>query len=97
MVEVVEVEVSEKSYRLVKGFSGFIKKVKTEVQDNEGFSALDDLPGIFSAAVSDLVPAMEGITTIGEDFRANKKAFIRGVLVGLDELVAIFVEEDQEG
>jgi len=96
MVEVIEVEVSQKAYALVKGFSSFIKKVKEEVQDNEGFSAVDDLPGILGAAVTDLVPAFDGITTIGEDFKSNKKAFIRGVLIGLDELVQIFVEEEKE-
>lgn len=89
----VEVEVSKESYELASGLAKFMAAVKKEIEDNGGWSATDDVPGIIAASVTELLPAMDGVMSIAAEIEEDKTAFAKGVALGLSEIVEIFVSK----
>jgi len=91
----VEVEVNEAAYTFSKGMAKFMVAMQKEVKDNGGWSAGDDLPGIVSSAVTDLLPNMVNILTMKEEYEKDKKAFVQAVVLGMAEMVEAFGEEEE--
>lgn len=78
-----EVLVCESSQKLRKGLVAFIDVAISQVNDNGGWSTLDDLPQIGISAVADLLPALGDIQKLKADFKANPEAVLHdlGLLV----------------
>jgi len=96
MKTIVEVEVSKEGYELVSGLSKFIAAAKKEVEDNDGFSLIDDIAGITAAFGEFVLPALTGVTEIGKEIEEDKTAFAKGVALGITELVEVFIPEKKE-
>lgn len=79
----VEVQVSQQTYETLKGLAKFIAAVKGPLSD--GFQ-ISDLPVLISAAVADLVPALNGSDKISSEYAEDPAAFVRAVELGLAEL-----------
>lgn len=92
----VEVEVSKEGYELITGIASAIKKIKMEVDDNGGWDMADDLSGIIAAAVTDLLPALEGSMKIKEEFENDRTALMKGIILGSTELVEVFIPKKEE-
>lgn len=94
MLQKVEIEVSKEMYELGKGLTDFVAAVKKELDDNGGWDAADDLPGVISAAVMSLLPAMEGVSNISLELEEDKAAFARAVLVSLSGIADVFTKKE---
>lgn len=92
----VTAEVAKESYELASGLAKFAAVVKKEVDDNGGWEMGDDLPGVIQAAVSELLPALDGVTKLSSEIKEDKVAFAKGVLLGLSELVEVFVPSEEK-
>lgn len=70
-MEYVEVtlKLPKESLELAKGTKAFLLALKKAVDD--GFQVGADVPAIISAAISDLVPAMEGSSGIAAEAAAD--------------------------
>lgn len=73
------VELSKETYELGEGLAKFIIAVRKAVED--GFSYGDDLPDIIASAVSDILPALDGSTEIGAEFKEDPRVFAQTVLL----------------
>jgi len=71
----VTVAVSKESYELGEGMANFIGAMKAALAD--GFQVGEDIPLLVSAAVTNLVPAVDGITDIGAEWTEDRAAFMR--------------------
>lgn len=91
MSKMVEVAVAENSYDLMIKMAAFIAAVKTALAD--GWQMGSDLPVIVTAAIQDLVPAIQDGQKVGDEYAADKAAVIRAALLGAEEMIAIFVPE----
>jgi hypothetical protein len=74
----ITLECSKEMTELGQGLAKFLAAVKLAMAD--GFQAGADIPPIISAAVADLVPAVNGVTLIKDEY-ADKKAFMNAVAV----------------
>lgn len=74
----VTLEASKELTELGQGLAKFLAAVKLATAD--GFQVGADLPPLISAAVAELVPAVQGVTLIGEEAK-DKKAFANAVAV----------------
>lgn len=82
----VEVEVSKETYELGKGVAAFVEAVKASQKD--GWQTGADVPAVITAAIADLVPAMDGMSKVKDEV-ADKVAFANAcALVGAAVLAA---------
>jgi len=77
----VETEVSKELYELGTGIGKFALVVKLALAD--GFKAGDDLGPILGSALGDLVPGLQGVELVGEEFKEDKMAAVEAVILGL--------------
>ena len=73
------IEVSKETYELGEGLAKFVMAVKEATDD--GFSYGDDIPDIISSAVRDLLPALDGVSDIGQEFKEDPRVFAQTVLL----------------
>ena len=71
----ITVKVSKESYELGEGMASFIGAVKAALAD--GWNLGDDLPAIVSAAMTNLVPAVDGLTELDDEWAEDKASFMR--------------------
>lgn len=90
MNQKVEVEVSKEAYELGQGLAKFHKAVKVALAD--GFQVGQDLPPIIQSAIADLVPAVQGAELLGEESKADMKAFANALYLGSSEIVFEYVK-----
>lgn len=74
----VELECSKETYELGKGLADFIGAVKAALAD--GWQLGTDIPVVISAALSTLVPAVDGVTKVKDELLEDKKAFINAAV-----------------
>ena len=91
----VEVEVAKEPYELAQGLAKFVAAVKAEIEDNGGWSSVDDLPGVISAAVTELLPAVQGMAEVPEEMRGDPVSFGKGLALGLADLAQVFVSKGE--
>lgn len=90
----VKVEVADHAYKFSSGLAKAIKKIVVEIEDNGGFNVGDDLAGIVSVALTDLVPALTHIAELKQEAKNDKIEFYKGILLGVSDLVEVFVEKE---
>lgn len=81
----IEVECSKEIYELGSGVCKFVAKVKEALAD--GWKTGEDLPPILAAAMEDLVPAIQGVSSIKDEFAENKSAAINALVLPFSKLV----------
>lgn len=83
MVIDVQTKASKEAYELGQGVFKFLSDVQKALAD--GWQPGQDVPLILSAALADLVPAMQGVEKLGAEKDENLKAFLTAWnLAGLD-------------
>jgi len=87
----VTVEVSKEIYELGEGLGDFALAVKTALAD--GFSVGDDMPQLITDAVTHLIPAIEGVTLLDDEYAEDKEAAIKAALVSLIPKVFALLED----
>lgn len=86
----VTVDVSKETYEFGIGLSKFIAAVRASLDD--GFQYGDDIPDIVSSAISDLLPSLDGLSAISDEYSENPEIFFRTVsLIGLEVVKALEV------
>ena len=81
----VNVKVSKESWELGQGVARFIGTCVKASQD--GWSYGDDIPTIVSSAISNLLPALDGISSIASELENDQEAFYNTVsLIGVEVL-----------
>jgi len=91
----VEVEVSDSAYAVASGVAKFVAAIVAEVKDNGGWDAGDDLPGIMTSSITDLLPAITAATDLGEELEENKVAFYKSMMIGLSDIADVFVKKEE--
>ena len=69
----ISMEVSKELMELADGVAAFLKVLKTESMD--GFD-ITDLSSIMASAMTDLLPALEGVSKIVEEAVDDRGAFV---------------------
>lgn len=86
----VTTEVAKETYELGVGVDKFIGAVKQALAD--GFQPGQDIPVVLSAAIADLVPAIQGAEKIGSE-TSDVQAFSNGLYLGLGQTAFRFVKK----
>ncbi len=81
----INVEVSKESYELSKGVGDLVLAIKACVQD--GWQPGRDIPIIVSEIIGRLVPALQGVDKIKEEFAEDKGAAVLALTLPLVEVV----------
>ena len=81
-----EVQLAEQVYEAVHGLATFGAVVKTQLAD--GWSMADDLPVLLTAALSKLVPAIEGLDQFDDEFSEDPVAVLQAVVEGFKPFLA---------
>ena len=84
----VEVEVSKEIYEAGQGLGKFVRAMRGALKN--GWQPGEDLPVAMQHAMSDLVPALNGITEVKAEVDEDKAAAARAVSLGLVD--TLFVE-----
>jgi len=79
----VQVEVSKEAYELGQGVAKFVTATKAALAD--GWQAGQDLPAVMSSAISDLIPALEGVQQIPDEAQ-DKQALVNALYLSLSPL-----------
>ena len=90
-IKTVSVDVAKETYELAAGVAQFLSALKEAVSD--GWDTGDDLPIMLESAIKHLFPAMEGITGIGDEFKADPAAVYKAVSVGLVDVIMASISE----
>lgn len=83
--EMREVEVSKEMLELMQGLAGMVLAVRKARKD--GWDLGQDLPELIGAAVQHLVPAVDGIELIDDEWKEDKKASLASLSLGLGEVL----------
>lgn len=87
----VKVEVSKEAYEVAIGLGQMVAAIKTALAD--GWQAGTDVPVIVSAAITNLVPAVDGLDKVGAELKEDPEAFVKAVSIGLAEAVGAFLKK----
>jgi len=85
---VVSVEVSKEAYELGQGVVKFALAVKESLAN--GWQLGEDMPIVIAAAFSELVPAISGVSQIGDEFKEDPAAFAQAFALAGGELAKMF-------
>lgn len=77
----VTVKMPKESYELAKGLGAFAVAVKKAVED--GWQLGTDLPVIATAALMELLPAIQGVEKIGDEAKADPVGIGVALIEGL--------------
>ena len=93
----IETEVSKETYELGVGLGRVVAKMREALKD--GWQTGSDLPVAVSAAITDLVPAVEGIDQIDDEIKEDPAAFSRAIVIPMSDVVAeaLTKEESEDG
>ena len=84
--------VSKESYELGQGLAAFVGAVKEALAD--GWQAGTDIPTVISAAVTELIPSVQGLDQIDEEFAADKMATAEAMAMGALDIVKLFEKKE---
>lgn len=87
----VEVEVAKETYELAKALCDFVGTCKTAL--NDGWQMGTDLPVAVTAALTVLLPGLQGVENIGNEFAEDKAAAISALGAGFAGLPAYFLNK----
>jgi len=82
----VELVAPKEIVELAQGLGNFIKVALAEIKDNGGWSTLDDLPAIGVAVVA-LLPALDGLSKVGGEFKEMPAESIAALVVELSKVL----------
>lgn len=82
----VPVKVTKEAYELGQGLAKFLKATKQALAD--GWQPGQDLPVLMAAAVTELVPALQGVEQLDDEAKADKQAFTMALVVSLGDAVS---------
>lgn len=80
----VELEASKETYELCEGIGAVTKAVKEALAD--GWQPGTDMPAIITAAITNLVPAMQGVEKIPAEVKHTRE-FANAVYAGLTPVI----------
>lgn len=84
----LEVEVAKEVHEFMKGLKETVKVAK-ECTKN-GWQTAEDLGPVMSAVIQHLMPAIDGIDKASEEWKEDKSAVLKAVMLEGAELVEIF-------
>lgn len=77
----VEIELPKEAYELAKGLGAFGAAVKAALAD--GWQIGQDMPVIITAAVANVVPALEGASAVTDEAKLDPVGFGQALAEGL--------------
>jgi hypothetical protein len=77
----VEVEVPKEAHELAQGIANVVAAVKVALAD--GWQAGTDLPILMTAALVELVPAVQGVEHLDDEAKAHPAAFSKALALGV--------------
>ena len=77
-----EIEVQKETYELAMGIGDFIAEII--IAGKDGFDGMD-LPNIIVSLTGDLIPALTGISGVGDEFNENRPLFYKTVVEAIYE------------
>lgn len=84
MVQDVQVKVSKEAHELGEGLKKFVLSIKGALAD--GWQPGADIPVVLSAALADLVPAVQGVEKIKDETKEDLEAFVSALVLPAKEL-----------
>jgi hypothetical protein len=87
----VSVNVSKESYEHGQGVVGFLMALRQALQD--GWQTGQDIPILVTAALTNLVPAMQGADQIALETKEDIDAFLKAWLLTAEEAVVLFLKK----
>lgn len=84
MVQDVTVKVSKEAYELGEGLKKFVLSIKGALAD--GWQPGQDIPVVLTAALSDLVPAVQGVEKVKEEVKEDLEAFVSALVLPAKEM-----------
>ena len=87
----VSVKVTKEAYELADGLRKFVLDIKGALAD--GWQPGQDLPVVSSAAMADLVPAVQGVDKLGEESKADLLGFINGLVLPAEALAVALLKK----
>jgi hypothetical protein len=84
----VSVSVSKEAYELGQGVAGFVGALKVALEN--GWQTGEDLPAVVTAAISNLVPALEGVSKVGDELKEDKAAFAKALGLSTADIIGKF-------
>jgi len=85
----VSVNVSEATYDLGYGVANFVRATKNALDD--GWQMGDDLPVVMTAALQHLVPAIQNIGDLSDEYQNEKAEFLAAVALSISGIAGSFV------
>lgn len=94
MSEVVkrEVECAKETLELGEGLAKFVSSLQGALAD--GWQSGQDLPVLLSAALTDLVPAVQGVEKIKDEVK-DPQSFSNGIYVGVSSIPFLFIKKPE--
>lgn len=87
----VSVKVTKEAYELADGLKKFVLDIKGALAD--GWQPGADLPVVLSAALADLVPAVQGVEKLGDEAKADVQGFINGLVLPAEALAVALLKK----
>jgi len=76
-----EIELPKETCELMDGIGDFVYALRVALKD--GFKMEDDMPVIVAEAMSKLLPAVDGVGLIDDEFKEDKGAVLAAVAICL--------------
>lgn len=89
-VVTVSVQASKEALELGQGVAKFLGKVLKALDD--GWQPGQDIPVVITAAIGDLVPALDGVTLMADEFKDNPAAFYMALGLSAKDIAALFTK-----
>jgi uncharacterized surface anchored protein len=84
--KVVEVKVAKETYELSEGVVDFVIECFDALGD--GFQMTEDVSKLISAAMTKLIPALEGFDKVDDEYKMDKQAFMSAFMLSMPKLIA---------
>lgn len=89
----VETKVTKETHELGLAVKAVLLSVKAAKAD--GWDASTDLPTVIVQSVQALLPAIEGVEKVGEEFKSEPAKATLGALLPIIEGVEAFIKEEE--
>ena len=90
----VEVKVAKETHEAVSGLVKFVAAAKGAADD--GWNAGDDIPVVLNSLMAELIPALQGVTLIPDEFADHPSEFVAALTASIPELAAIFLKRKEK-
>lgn len=89
----VQVDVTKEAYELGLGLKRFVVALKGALKD--GWQPGKDIPVVLNAAMTDLMPAVEGLEKLEDEIKADKAAFVSALALPAMALILELLPEEK--